>query len=115
MTIELYAIVTREPCFFIRMLAKQIGIEVKLKALDYDKQEHLSAEYAKISPLHKVPAINDDGFILYESTAICYYLLNKYAPASPLYPKEVEKRARVDQILCTVSSFVQPVASSYIP
>ncbi|XP_037565984.1 glutathione S-transferase 1-1-like [Dermacentor silvarum] len=114
MTIELYAIETREPCIFIRMLANHIGIDVKLKALDYDKQEHLSAEYAKISPLHKVPAINDDGFILYESSAICYYLLNKYAPTSPLYPREVEKRARVDQILGTVSSFVQPVASSYI-
>ncbi|KAL1448541.1 hypothetical protein MTO96_028216 [Rhipicephalus appendiculatus] len=66
------------------------------------------------APYSRFPAINDDGFILYESTAICYYLLNKYATVSPLYPKEVEKRALVDQILCTVSSFVQPVASFHI-
>ncbi|KAH6931968.1 hypothetical protein HPB50_001858 [Hyalomma asiaticum] len=114
MTIELYAVVTREPCTFIRMLAKHIGIEFELQSLSYDERGRLPAEYSKISPLHKVPAINDDGFILYESTAICYYLLNKYAPSSPLYPKDIQKRARVDQILCTVSSFVQPVASSYI-
>ncbi|XP_037268619.2 glutathione S-transferase 1-1 [Rhipicephalus microplus] len=114
MTIELYAVVTREPCFFIRMLAKHIGVELELKALEYDKDGRLPAEYAKISPLLKIPAINDDGFILYESTAICYYLLNKYAPVSPLYPKEVGKCALVDQILCTVSSFVQPVASFHI-
>ncbi|XP_037514401.1 glutathione S-transferase 1-like [Rhipicephalus sanguineus] len=94
MTIELHAVVTREPCFFIRMLAKHIGVELELKALNYDKEGRLPAEYAKISRLLKVPAIIDDGFILYESTAICYYLLNKYAPVSPLYPKEVEKRAR---------------------
>ncbi|XP_075744208.1 uncharacterized protein LOC142802999 [Rhipicephalus microplus] len=104
----------REPCFFIRMLAKHIGVELELKALEYDKDGRLPAEYAKISPLLKIPAINDDGFILYESTAICYYLLNKYAPVSQLYPKEVAKCAFVDQILCRVSSFVQPVASFYI-
>ncbi|CAN7951931.1 unnamed protein product, partial [Ixodes pacificus] len=46
--------------------------------------------------------------IFVHSTAICLYLLNKYAPDSELYPKDLQKRARVDQILATVTSFVQP-------
>ncbi|CAN7978720.1 unnamed protein product, partial [Ixodes persulcatus] len=41
-------------------------------------------------------------------TAICLYLVNKHAPGSDLYPKDLQKRARVDQILATVTSFVQP-------
>ncbi|XP_077533042.1 glutathione S-transferase 1-like [Haemaphysalis longicornis] len=114
MSIDIYAIPTREPCLFIQMLAKHIGVELNVKALDYDKQDHMSPSYSKMSPLHMVPTIDDGGFILYESSAICYYLLNKYAPESPIYPKEVQKRAQVDQILSLVSSFIQPVASSYI-
>lgn len=114
MGIDIYVIPTREPCLFIQMLAKHIGVEINVKALDYDKQDHMSASYTKISPLHMVPTIDDGGFILYESTAVCYYLLNKYAPESPIYPKEVHKRAQVDQILSLVSSFIQPVASFYI-
>ncbi|XP_075746559.1 glutathione S-transferase D7-like isoform X1 [Rhipicephalus microplus] len=70
MTIELYAVVPREPCFFIRMLAKHLGVELDLKALEYDKDGCLPAEYAKISPLLKIPAINDDGVILYERAYI---------------------------------------------
>ncbi|XP_077507971.1 glutathione S-transferase 1-1-like [Amblyomma americanum] len=114
MAIDLYLVITREPCIFIRMLAKHIGVEVNLKLLTYDDQGRLPADYCKISPLNKVPAMDDNGFVLYESTAICYYLLSKYAPASPLYPSDFQKRAKVDQILWTVSSFLQPVASSYI-
>uniref|UniRef100_G3MQM9 Glutathione S-transferase n=1 Tax=Amblyomma maculatum TaxID=34609 RepID=G3MQM9_AMBMU len=114
MAIDLYLVMTREPCVFIRMLAKHIGVEVNLKPMTYDDQGRLPADYSKISPLNKVPAMDDNGFVLYESTAICYYLLNKFAPASPLYPHDLQKRAKVDQILWNVSSFLQPVASSYI-
>lgn len=42
------------------------------------------------------------------STAICYYLLNKYAPDSELYPKCPRGRARVDQVLATMTSTIQP-------
>ncbi|CAN7938048.1 unnamed protein product, partial [Ixodes hexagonus] len=61
-----------------------------------------------LNPFHKVPTIDDDGFVLYESTAICYYLLNKYAPECELYPKCPQVRARVDQVLATMTSTIQP-------
>ncbi|KAF7312938.1 Glutathione S-transferase [Mycena kentingensis (nom. inval.)] len=40
--------------------------------------EHKSEAFLEIQPFGQVPYIDDDGFILYESVAICRYLLEKY-------------------------------------
>ncbi|KAH7958400.1 hypothetical protein HPB49_001322 [Dermacentor silvarum] len=61
-----------------------------------------------INPFHKVPTLDDSGFVVYESIAIAYYLLRKYAPKSELYPECVKERTRIDQILAAVSSTIQP-------
>ncbi|XP_037565047.2 glutathione S-transferase 4 [Dermacentor silvarum] len=62
----------------------------------------------QINPFHKVPTLDDSGFVVYESIAIAYYLLRKYAPKSELYPECVKERTRIDQILAAVSSTIQP-------
>jgi len=53
-------------------------------------------EYRAMQPLGLVPALEDDGFSLFESNAIIRYLCNAHAPASPLYPGEARARGRVD-------------------
>jgi glutathione S-transferase len=55
-----------------------------------------TAEYRARQPLGLVPAVEDDGFVLFESNAILRYLCNAYAPASPLYPREARDRGLVD-------------------
>ncbi|KAH6931734.1 hypothetical protein HPB50_000041 [Hyalomma asiaticum] len=104
----LYNLPGSPPCNFVRSLAKHLGVELTLKNLDFAKKEHLSEEYLKINPFHKVPTLDDDGFIIYESNAIAYYLLRKYAPESDLYPDCIKERARIDQCLAAVASTIQP-------
>ncbi|KAJ7699437.1 glutathione S-transferase [Mycena olivaceomarginata] len=49
-------------------------------------------------PFGQVPVIDNDGFIVYESRAICRYLAEKYADQGPnLFPKGLEERAMVEQ------------------
>ena len=52
-----------------------------------------------MNPVHRIPAIDDNGFYLEESCAIAQYLCDKYAPDDHLYPKDVQKRAEVDRML----------------
>lgn len=53
-----------------------------------------SAEYAKINPLGKTPALDADGLLIPESEVINEYLEDKF-PTPPLLPKSPEGRAKV--------------------
>ena len=52
--------------------------------------------YKKMNPNSRVPTIDDDGFVLWESNAIIRYLAAKRAAAS-LWPDDLRIRAGADQ------------------
>nr|CAH7719723.1 unnamed protein product [Callosobruchus chinensis] len=81
------------------MAIKALGLEVKLKRIDLPGGEHLKPEYVKINPLHTVPTLADGDFIVWDSHAINCYLVDKYAKDDSLYPKDLQKRATVNQRL----------------
>ncbi|KAJ3635664.1 hypothetical protein MTP99_008555 [Tenebrio molitor] len=84
----------------VQITAQAIGLELKLKEVDFSKGEHLQPGYLKLNPQHTVPTlVDDDGFTLSDSHAIMIYLLSKYAKNDNLYPKDLKKRALVDQRL----------------
>lgn len=64
------------------------------KVMSFSSGDLRKPEYLAINPRHKVPAIVDDGFSLYESAAILEYLDEKY-PATRLFPGDVRQRALV--------------------
>jgi glutathione S-transferase len=64
------------------------GVWVKLA-----KREQKSAEHLMRNPYGKIPVIEDDGKILFESCIINEYLDEKY-PEPPLMPKDPHLRAR---------------------
>lgn len=52
---------------------------------------------------------DDDGFIVYESRAICRYLAEKYADQDPkLFPKGLKERAMVEQGAAVESANFEP-------
>ena len=57
------------------------------------KREQKSPEHLKRNPYGKIPVIDDDGKILFESCIINEYLDEKY-PSPPLQPKDPYLRAR---------------------
>ncbi|CAN7938051.1 unnamed protein product, partial [Ixodes hexagonus] len=116
MTIELYHTPGSPPCTYVRVLARKLGIQLDLHKIDLMAKEQLKPEFVKLNPQHTVPTLNDNGFVLWESRAIALYLLDKYAPDSPLYPKDVQKRALVNRLVFFESgSFYQAQMGYFRP
>ena len=67
-------------CYKVRLLLGHLGIEDDRVKVDIFKGEHKTDSLSKINPNQKIPVLDDDGFILWESNAILLYLANKHLP-----------------------------------
>ncbi|CAA7269449.1 unnamed protein product [Cyclocybe aegerita] len=76
---------------------KQVPFE--FHPIDFSKGEHKAPEFVKHQPFGQVPYIDDDGFILYESRAICQYIAAKYPDQGTkgLLPTELKAAALFQQ------------------
>jgi glutathione S-transferase len=74
-------------------------IPYEMKTISFSSGELEQPEYLAINPRHKVPAIVDDGFALYESVAIVEYLEEKYSTGTRLFPEDTKQRALVRRIV----------------
>ncbi len=99
MPIDCYYFNISAPCRAVLLTAKMVGVELNLKSINLLAGEQMEPYFIKINPTHQVPTIDDAGFILYESRAICAYLANKYGKDDKLYSKVPKERAIVDQRL----------------
>ncbi len=79
----------------ILLLAAEAGLALDLQVVDLFAGEHLQPAYAAINPNRLVPVLEDGKFRLTEHAAIMKYLAEK--AGSPLYPRALQARARVDE------------------
>jgi glutathione S-transferase len=77
----------------VRIALLEKGLEFERINVDLSKREQKSPEYLKIHPFGQVPALDDEGFIIYDSTVINEYLEDEY-PYPSLMPNDSEGRAR---------------------
>jgi glutathione S-transferase len=73
-----------------------------------------SAEYAKINPLGKTPALDADGLLIPESEVINEYLEDKF-PTPALLPKSPEARARVRILTRFHDLYLEPPLRALFP
>lgn len=62
---------------------EEMGATYAHKILDPFKREHKSPEYLKLNPFGKVPTMTDGDLVLFESSAICTYLGDKFKKLIP--------------------------------
>jgi len=77
----------------VRIALLEKGLEFERINVDLSKREQKSPEYLKIHPFGQIPALDDEGFIIYDSTVINEYLEDEY-PYPSLMPNGSEGRAR---------------------
>lgn len=74
-------------------------IPYDLKIMSFSSGDLTRPEYLAINPRHKVPAITDEGFALYESAAIVEYLDEAYPTGPSLFPGSIQRRAVVGRMV----------------
>ncbi|KAG0418316.1 hypothetical protein HPB47_004955 [Ixodes persulcatus] len=99
MSVVLYSCEPSVPCRVVRMVAQHIGIALTIKEVDIAAGDTQLKDFLKLNPAHTVPTMVDGNIILYESRAIVTYLIEKYAAGSSMYPRDIEKRAMIDNLL----------------
>ncbi|XP_071445871.1 glutathione S-transferase theta-1-like [Hetaerina americana] len=97
--LKIYYDLISQPARAVLALVKVNGIPYESCPIQLRKGEHLSEEYMKVNPFHRVPTIIDDGFKLMESVAILRYLCRTRNLDDHWYPKDPKLQARVDEYL----------------
>ena len=80
-----------------RWMLEELGIAYELKSVDLRAAEHKSAEHLKLHPLGKVPALEIDGTVNFESLAILLYLADQFWEKD-LAPVIEERRQRAEYL-----------------
>ena len=92
--LKVYGTTRSPPVHSVRFTANYLALDYEFVLVDMLQGEHHTDRYKKLHPAGKVPSIDDDGFTLFESVAICRYLARKVN--SSLYPVDIKAAAVVD-------------------
>jgi glutathione S-transferase len=88
----------------VQLALEHKAIPYERKVLSFDAGDTRKPEFRAINPRGKVPTIDDNGFVLYESNAIVEYLDEQYRGA-PLFPGDARQRALVRRQICEIDNY----------
>lgn len=91
--IKLYDFKASPNCQRVKIVLAEKTLPYEIVPIDLRKQEQKTPEFLKLNPYGKVPALTDEGTVLYESCVINEYLNEKY-PNPALMPADFGKRAK---------------------
>ena len=83
----------------VRLLATELGLKLDTVQVDPRTGETRSKDFLAKNPNGRVPTLEDDGFMLYESPAIMKYLAAK-KPERGLAGNDAKTQALIDQWIC---------------
>lgn len=94
---KLYMHPASTTCRPVMQFIADAKLDVEQQVVDIFKGEHLGEDYTKRNPNRLIPLLEDGDFRLSESASILRYLAEK--SGSPAYPKDLRRRAKVDELL----------------
>ena len=75
-------------------LRNYLALDCELKPIDLGRGDQRASEYVSLNPNRKIPTLEDDGIVLWESNAILFYMASK-RPESGAWPSDLEGQADV--------------------
>ncbi len=67
---------------------EEIGVPYEVVRVDIASDDHPTPEFLAMNPNHKIPVIDDDGLLIWESGAILLHLAEKHGGLLPEDPKD---------------------------
>lgn len=75
-------------------LKNYLSLDCELVSIDLGRGDQRAPEYVSLNPNRKIPALEDNGVVLWESNAILFYMACK-RQESGVWPSELEGQADV--------------------
>lgn len=112
MSLTLHAFPPSPRAFKVLFALNQIEIPYDLRIVNLIKGEQNTPAHKALNPNGRMPVIDDDGFVLWESNAILEYLSAK-KPQAGLLPDEPKARANVTKWLFWESAHWDPACAIF--
>ena len=100
------------------ILLEELGVPFELALVDRAQQAHKSAAYLKLNPNGLIPVLverraDGDELVLYETAAICLYLLDRHPQAGLAPAHGTTARAHFDKWLIWLTNTLQAALIVY--
>ncbi|QQR89581.1 MAG: glutathione S-transferase [Myxococcales bacterium] len=89
-------------------MLEEVGAEYEIKLLKWETGDHKSADYLKINPMGKVPAIVHKKVVVTETSAICAYLADAFPQANLAHDVRDPRRGAYYRWLFFTASCMEP-------
>ncbi|HEY6823761.1 MAG TPA: glutathione S-transferase N-terminal domain-containing protein [Steroidobacteraceae bacterium] len=105
MAIKLYTAATPNG-WKISIALEEMALPYEVRVIDFASEDQKTDWYLKLNPNGRIPTIEDEGFVVFESGAILIYLAEK---TGKFLPRDVQGRSRVLQWLMFQMSGIGPM------
>ena len=95
-------------------MAEELGLSYRHEKIAPAGGGTRSPEFLAINPMGRVPAIDDDGLILWESLAINLHLARRHGAASGIGPKDLAEDALMGQWTLWAATEAEPDAHEVV-
>jgi glutathione S-transferase len=88
----------------VRLVLEELGVRYDLAEVDIFAAESVPSDYLARHPFGRIPALEHDGFRLFETDAIVFYLIERFG-GDALLPADVKSRARMRQTMRIMDNY----------
>ena len=112
MMLKIYAFPLSPRSFKVLWAANHLQLPFELKLVDFTKNGQNDAAFLAINPNGRAPAIDDNGYVLWESNAIVEYFAS-LKPEAGLLPPDTKARLQVTKWLYWESAHWDPACAIF--
>lgn len=76
----------------ISIALEELGLDYDMEWVKLDQEEQMTSEFLALNPNHKIPVLEDEGQVIWESGAILLHLGERHDPDGLILPKDAKTR-----------------------